>query len=61
MKNRKYGSPELYAYRSQMFGNVITQCGLPGVQMSVVKCISQGDEVSIYEAEFNDCFYLSRD
>ena len=60
-KNPKYGSPELYAYRSQMFGNAISQCGLPALPMSTVKCVSQGDEASVYETEFNDCIFLSRD
>lgn len=59
MKNSRYGSRELYQYRSRLVGNMVVLCGLPAVQMQVKKCISQGDNVSIYEAEYPSCPVLS--
>ena len=58
-KNPHYGSQELYQYRSQLFGNMVTLCGLPQLNMKTVKCLSQGDNCSIYEADYNDSYFLS--
>lgn len=52
MRSHQYGSNELYQYRSRLFGNMVGLCDLLPLSMKTVKCVSQGDHESVYEAEF---------
>lgn len=53
VKNEKYGSYELYQYRSHLFGNMVNLCGLQPLQIEVSRCISAGDSFCKYVARYN--------
>lgn len=53
MKNDSYGSNLLYKYRSTLFGNMVSLCGLPALKIEVRACISQGDSQCHYVGRFN--------
>lgn len=53
VKNMHYGSDELYKYRAMLFGNMVTLCDLPPLQIEVARCISSGDKISRYLARYS--------
>ncbi len=58
-KDPHYGSKELYHYRSKVFGDMVTLCGLPPLEMQVLQCIQSGYDSSVYEAEYSENLHLS--
>lgn len=58
-KNPRYGSKELYHYRSKVFGDMVSLCGLPALEMSVARCIQNGHDSSVYEADYSESLHLS--
>jgi hypothetical protein len=53
MKDSYYGSDALYRYRTTLFGNMVSLCGLKPLAINVKSCISRGDSKCVYIANFH--------